>query len=344
MALLFCDSFDHYTTFPSKGWTYTGDGYLTIGAYGRNGTNGVRTNNQRVSIIRDLPASKTIFVGSSFKFDAVTSPVCPIFTFWDVGTIQISLRLNPDGSLTVFGNGTTLYTSATGRMTISQTYYLEFGLTIDPSVGMIEIRLNGEVLVSLPNLDTQTTANSSVNRFQIAAWDAHSIGMSFDDLYICDDNGSAPNNYFLGDVRVQSIFPNGVGATDGAGTSLMGSDSNKVGNYLLVDEVTPDTADYVQSKTIDDKDTYAFSNLANATGTVFGVQILPHAAKSDAGARSIVSVAHITGTSPEEVDSANHVLTVTPTYFLDIMEAKPGGGVWTISDVNGAEFGVKVAS
>jgi len=28
--------------------------------------------------------------------------------------------------------------------------------------------------------------------------------------------------------------------------------------------------------------------------------------------------------------------------FRHVFETKPGGGVWSISDVNGAEFGVKV--
>jgi hypothetical protein len=157
----------------------------------------------------------------------------------------------------------------------------------------------------------------------------------FDDLYVCDGTGSAPANDFLGDCRVEAIFPSG----NGNSSVLVGSDGNSTDNYLLVDEAAPNTTDYVESSTVTDKDTYAYGNLAATTGTVFGVQPVPFAAKTDAGTRSIVSVARVSAT---EVDSAAKTLSTTYTYYPDVREAKPGGGAWAIGDVNGAEFGVKI--
>jgi len=107
-----------------------------------------------------------------------------------------------------------------------------------------------------------------------------------------------------------------------------------------VDETTPnDDTDYVESGTAGDKDTYTYTNLTPTAGTVYGVQILPYVRKTDAGARSIKSIARHSGT---EVDGPEQVLGTSFVYARDIREAKPGGGAWSISDVNGAEFGVKV--
>jgi hypothetical protein len=72
---------------------------------------------------------------------------------------------------------------------------------------------------------------------------------------------------------------------------------------------------------------------------VFGVQILPYAKKTDAGTRSIKTIARLSAT---EVDGPEQFLASAYGYLSDIREAKPGGGAWTISDVNSAEFGVKV--
>jgi hypothetical protein len=121
---------------------------------------------------------------------------------------------------------------------------------------------------------------------------------------------------------------------------LAGSDGNSTNNYLLVDEATPnDDTDYVSSATPGDKDTYAYSNMNATAGTVFGVQPVPAARKDDAGARSIVTIARLSGT---EVDGPVKTMATTYAYYADMRETKPGGGSWSISDVNSAEFGVKI--
>lgn len=89
-----------------------------------------------------------------------------------------------------------------------------------------------------------------------------------------------------------------------------------------------------------DKDTYTYEAMPNS-GTVHGVQIIPCAYKTDASARQIYTVARHSGS---EVDSAAHTLTTSYAYYHDIRETKPGGGSWSVSDVNGAEFGVKIAA
>jgi hypothetical protein len=146
------------------------------------------------------------------------------------------------------------------------------------------------------------------------------------------------NTDFLGDVRVQALLPTG----NGNSSQLVGSDGNSTDNYLLVDEVPPnEDTDYVESATVNDKDTYVFGNLTPTTGTVFGVQIVAEARKTDAGVRSFKSVARLSAT---EADGPDTTLSTTYAFYMDKRDTKPGGGSWTITNVNDAEFGVKVTA
>jgi hypothetical protein len=136
---------------------------------------------------------------------------------------------------------------------------------------------------------------------------------------------------------VECLFPNG----NGASSQWVGSDGNSTDNYLLVDEAAPnDDTDYVTSATVGDKDTYAYSNLTPGSGSVYAVQIAAWARKTDVAERKIATIARTTS----EQDSADRTLATTYTYYLDVRNTRPGGGAWSISDVNGAEFGVKVTA
>jgi hypothetical protein len=209
-------------------------------------------------------------------------------------------------------------------------------VTIDDSTGVVVVKVNEVTDIKLSSQDTRNGGNASVNRIrpQTVGWQS-GTALYFDDLVVITTSGGTATD-FIGDVRVESIFPNG----NGNSSQLVGSDGNSTDNYLLVDETAPnDDTDYVESSTVGDKDTYAYSNVTPTTGTVHGVQLLPYAKKTDAGTRSIVSVARHSGT---EEDSSAKTLNSTYAYLPDVRETKPGGGAWSISDVNAAEFGVKV--
>jgi hypothetical protein len=203
------------------------------------------------------------------------------------------------------------------------------------SAGEIEVRFNGTTVLNLTSLNTLPFATNS-GIVHMGYNGSTNTSAHYDDIYICDLSGSA-NNDFLGDIKVAALFPNG----NGNSSQLDGSDGNTTDNYLLVDEAAPDgDTTYVESADIGDKDTYAFENLGNA-GSVKGVQIVPRVRKTDAGERSIVSVARLSAT---EEDGPEKALSTSYVYLPDIREEKPGGGDWTVTDVNNAEFGVKVSA
>jgi hypothetical protein len=332
MTVVLVEGWDHMAAgdAPEKGWS--GNVSMASGRFGGNAYNGETT-----SRLKSLPASyATIIMGFAFKYRAVVdTPI--LVQFRDSGTAHVDLRYTV--STTTFSitrAGTSLGTYIK-PLTLNQWYYLEFKATISDTVGVVELKIDGVSVINLSSQDTRNGANATVNEIVLSNGAQFTVG-DIDDIYVVDTSGGAPTNDYLGDIRVEALFPNGNGNT----SNLTGSDGNSTDNYLLVDEVTPnDDTDYVESSTVGDKDTYAFGNLTPTTGTVYAVQPCLYAKKTDAGTRKIASIARLSGT---EVDSADQTLGASYAYFTDIREAKPGGGVWTITDVNNAEFGVKVVA
>lgn len=333
MPIVLAESFDHHdaAAFVLKGWSrgpvYT-TGRLSGSAFAFNS----RTSTKA------LPGNiQTLCVGVAYKYLAVNdSP--QIVGFLDAGTIQCDVRYDvPSSTFSITRNGTSLGTFHR-VLTIGVWYYLEFKVTIDNSAGTADLWIDGVNVISLTSQDTQATANAYANEFKIGRDAGSDISGHLDDLVVIDCSGSAPTNDRLGDVVVPALFPDG----NGNYSQLVGSDSNSTDNYLLVDETPPNgDSDYVESSTVGDMDTYTYQDLTPTSGDVYAVQVCMYARKTDAGTRKIASVARLSGT--DDV-SSDQILSASYQYLTDLREAKPGGGAWSISNVNSAEFGVKVTA
>jgi hypothetical protein len=333
--LLYLDSFDHYTT-PSQKYPLAGVATPLINSSGgRFGTNGMVCSDSGRGAGRTLDSPIDNFIiGVAYRPGIGNNQ--PVLAFRDGATPQVELRLNPSNQLYITRNGTTLATSTRVLLTLL-TYYIEWKVAIDDAAGVAELVIEGTPEITLSGVDTRN-AGTTVDRFYLqglGGGDGQSA--QFDDLYLADDSGSVNNDY-LGDLRVQYRAPNG----NGNSSQFDGSDGNSIDNYLLVDESVPDDdTTYVQSPDVGDKDTYTYEDLTPTAGSVPGVQIIPYAKRTDAGAREIVTVARLSGT---ETDSASTGLLTDYAYYPDVRETKPGGGAWSITDVNNAEFGVKVSA
>jgi hypothetical protein len=333
--LVFCDSFDHYTDKSQKGWVSSGVLGITAGA-GRFG-NGLRGGFWDHNAVNQLlgGARTTLIVGVAVRWSGTPTVSPSLITLQLAGAEQISLRLNSTQQLVISRAGTTLATGTTVLLN-NVWHYLEFKVFIADSGGTAAVRLNGVPEVSVSSADTKGQTGTGADQVRLGGTTSQSITNDWDDFYVCDDTGTV-NNDFLGDVRVEAIFPNG----NGNSSQLVGNDGNSTDNYLLVDEAAPNSdTDYVETATVGNKDTYAFANLTPTTGTVYAVAVYPFARKTDTGPRQIVSVARLSGT---ETDGPTKTLAMSYQYHGDIRESKPGGGAWTIADVNSAEFGIKVS-
>lgn len=341
MAVLVMDSFDDYATADLAliGWSELGGGgTVTILAPpdGRWGTQCLELYDWDEGCTRVLPAAyATVTVGFAFKVVTLATVATPIMRWYDGTTLHMRLMLNTDGSLFFQrGDGTQVgSTSSAGLFTVDTWHHFTAKVLIHDSTGTVDLWVNGSSSAAISNtgLDTRNGGNATTDRIRLGGETNEGGKPLYDDLYATDGAN-------LGDARVQCLLPSG----NGNSSQFTGSDANSTDNYLLVDD--PDDSDddttYVQSNTVSQKDTYALPSLAAATGTVHAVQVSLYAKKNDAGARSVASVMRLSGGT--EADSANRALTGSYAFYNDIRETKPGGGAWSITDVNGAEAGVKV--
>ena len=325
MALLFFDGFD-YSNLSSNRWNISAPSHST--AQIRTGTHSADGN--IINVERDVGSNIATLILGFASYKSASGILC---SFRDGGTAQLTISVLSDRSIEVrrgSSGGTLLGTSAASIYPLNAWAYVEVKAKIDPSTGTVEIRLGGSAtpVLNLTGQNTRNTANSYTNRMAL-------ISSYFDDVYLSDTTGSAPNNDFLGDVKVEVLYPSGAG-TYAEWTPSTGS------NYQNVDEAgTPNNdTDYNSSATPNQRDLFAMGNLATTSGTVFGVQTHMVARKDDAGTRQVALMTKSGAT--ETVGSTETLTTSYVNYDGTVMETDPNtAAAWTITNVNAIEAGYK---
>jgi hypothetical protein len=229
------------------------------------------------------------------------------------------------------GNQSTVLGTSTNSIALGTNNYIELKVTFHGSAGSYELRVNGINWLSGTGLNTIATGNAFANCLQFETHFSNSYGV--DDLYLMNDTGTV-NNDFAGDVRVQCIYPNGAG-------NYTGFTANTGTNWQAVDETAHDgDTTYVFSDVAGTRDSYNFQDLAGSATRVCGVQRMASARKDDAGSRLVKTFYRSGGV---DYDSASTSLGTTYNYSIDILETNPAtSSEWTVTDINNAEFGIKV--
>lgn len=332
MGVLFIDSFDHYTTLEQK-WTVNTSTGLSIGAYGRFSTNGRSSTHAYGYITKTgLGNQTTLYVGLALQVNVVTNGKRNFISFLDGSTVQCCLCVDSNGTL-VFGRGYpddtwTEVARSTNAVSVGVWNYVEIKVVFGQSTaGSVIVKVNEVEWINSSSIDTCYGANAYANVVGAPGLqNASNSGTLYtDDLYIADDD-------FKGDCRVQCLMPTGAGNYS-QWTPSTGS------NYACVDEKPPDTADYVAEGTAGDIDTYVVENLTPTGGTVYAVAGNFYCQKNDAGSRQIAIATRLSST-----DDAGSGIAVPSSwgFIQDIKATKPGGGSWTVTDVNNCEMGQKM--
>lgn len=363
MTILFMDSFDHYTTVLTK-WstnTCTGtscSGYVNTTLFagaGRWGTAGLRHTGAPSAFGWTMTTTKyvggtsaTMVMGTSWVYTGV--PQGTILSFWEGSTTHVDLCVDVNGRMFVTRNGTNLSLGTTAVYSSSANYYVEMKATVHDSAGVVEVRVNGVTVLSGTGLDTRNGGTGVINTValggtsQVFGYVPGSPTYTYDDVYVCDVSGSAPNNDFLGDTRVEYLVPTAAGVrTQFASTGT---------NWQTVDETIPSDADYNSSRTPGDMDLFTMSNLSG-NGLVYGVQTIARVAKDDAGTRAFKPIFYKasgwgdTGRYypvPQSPTSAvvsyiePYLLGASPDYDPGVETAK----AWTVDEINALQFGYAV--
>ena len=311
----------------------------------RTGSQSLKCTSQSIGCILPMPSNQdTYILGAAMWIESgatlTTNKSYQQIRFLGDGLYNCAISMG-GGLIAVYRDTVQLGVSLAASFPEGEWFYLEVKATCKNSISTNDfiVRVNGAEVINLAaTTDTQYSANQGISHIEIKG--PHLTKTSYyDDLYVCDLLGGV-NDDFLGDVKVETLYP----SEDGNANEFVGSDSNSVDNYLLVDEAQQDgDTSYTQSDTPTELDLYTFGDLAGSPSTIHGVSTRSYLKKTEAGAR--------TGKLQCRSGSTNYEGSeIFPGYsgyhgYDKIWEVDPDTAVaWIAAGVNGAEFGIKVHS
>lgn len=341
MALRFMDSFNHYTSSADFLLKWTTNSSSTISAgNGRFATGCLRFTNFNQGATKSIDAQGTWIIGFSLKLSALPSATVRLFKWMDAGSTQMEMKIQSTGAIQVMRNGTAVTGgTSVNTMTAGVWYHIEWKTKFLDSIssGDCAVRVNGtEWLTVSAAQDTKATANTTADSFGFCADFNEARTIDVSDLYVLDGTGSSNNDY-VGDCRVEALFPNG----DGTYSQFTGSDGNSANNSLLVDETAPNgDTDYVESSTATQIDTYSMADLSSTPNNVRGTQTVLYARKTDAGTRQMAALMRIAAT---DYAGATHDLGSSFQMHMHCRDVSPNTGIaFTASEINAIEAGPKL--
>lgn len=282
-----------------------------------------------------FPATNQVRAGIFFRWDsgAIVNSNCRIISFADASLNNlIEIRADGNYNAYLFVNG-----SQKGNATViipNQYYHYGLDVKIDGSAGWANFYLDGALAANFSgNTGTTQIARFTAGASGAVQWDGGIKTSSFDDLTIDDTTGEAAAAK-VPIITYKYIAPNG----DGNYSGFTGSDGNQVNNSLLVDEIPPNgDTDYVIAGSSGLKDSYALGDYSpSPNSTVAAVIPIAIARKMSAAQIQLKLGTRVSGT--DLVGSAQELTTSFGLMKWERQTAKPGGGAWDETAVDGAEF------
>jgi hypothetical protein len=356
MALLFMDSFDHYATADiAEKWTSITQNasYLTIGAYGRNGTNGLwnpntgQTNGITATVLGGITE---VIVGVALQIKTASLTLASGVIGFGTGTNwQCGIHILPDLTIQPFcvdsagwqpGAGVqyapAIGTPSTYALQVGVWAYLEVKMKCNATTGYCIVRVNGTEILNQTGLDTSWDG-TGLTRVGIGGNGSSHFTYYFDDLVVMDTTGSL-NNAFLGDVTVSALYPNGDGASHDWLLST-GTPDTGVDHDCIDEPIVNDDTDYVSTSTVNVKSTYAMQDCA-AGADIRAVQILASVRK---GAEGPGQIKLVTRSNSTDYDGAAQGIGGTSyAYVREVREVDPAtSAAWLEAAWNAVEIGIK---
>lgn len=338
----FIDGFDSYATSDIlRRYNLADPNWQIVAGGGRFGSGAIQVaspSNTDLTKYMSTPQSAWI-TGFALSYNTNGYASTTIIARWGISSYQDQLQLavSATGKLVIQKAGVALATGTTSLLS-NTFYFVEWLATFNSSAPSNSnvVRLNGVVEATVPagtNTDPQSTGTASAFSFSV---DNLHWTKTFDDLYILDTTG-AINNAFLGDMRIEALYPTGPG------NDTTFAPTGQTANWHCVSDHPEDgDTSYVASGTPGQVDTYALSTLSTTPAVVAGVQVSLTIRKDDAGTRQAAAVVR-TG-------NANYVGLaggVPDSYLVQstVFETNPSSSnPWVAADIAALEAGVKLVS
>lgn len=334
MALLFCDSFDHYTTDAETLAKYDSIGttsQVSITSGGRLGnrlrlTGGGSSFGHVSKYV--LPGVSTIVVGGAYMFDGVGQPFLNLYEGADA-TLHLDVGRDSFGRIFVRRAGSTTLGTGTTIIPVGTWVHIEVKAVIHDTTGSVVVKVDGITELNLTNVDTR---NGGTGIIESVRWRCP-VNNGSGNFYLDDAWIDSATQH--GDVRVACLLPDGAGSSTNF-TPSAGS------NYQNADDATPDEdTTYNASSTAGQKDSYALGALPTS-GAVKGVQVIARLRKDDAGSRTARPILVSGGV---QGNGTTRSVSDSYTWHRDTFDTNPnGGGAWSAAAVNALEAGAELVS
>ncbi len=318
MALVLVEGFDHYAGAQAAEKFWNGTIIMGPGrGFGGQSAGVVFLN----PVFKTLPSTySTLIANAAFKLTGVASP--RIMTLEASGAVAVDIGLDSSGHLTLRDSVGNLIATGATIVPYNTWFYVSVKVTIG---GNAVVQLNGAAEIA------SVSGNWGVSNLdRIVFWNMNLGGdaTNVDDVVVMDSSGSAPLNDFLGDVRVETLYPVADG-THTDWTPKVGTDHYAMVNEHLIDG----DGSFVYDATPGDKDSYIIETFI---GSIYGAQLNIGARKGDASVRQIKPLVRQGGT-----DYLGPLWTLSADYVINSwqLDNDPTGTPWTAAQINADEFG-----
>ena len=274
-----------------------------------------------------IPATRQIRVG--FFLYGNSSRAAVRFEIRDAGTNQlVGLFLSTSGAISLQVLDATKDTKA--GINVFEWHHFLVDVKIDNAAGWAKVYRDGIEVLSFAG----NTGNADISDVKFGNGSfTGTYPCYWDDIYIDDTAGEGAA--VAGPVlRFNYLTPNG----NGNYSQWDGSDGNQVDNYLLVDEVPPSDADYVETAVVDEFDSYAMTTRALDVGESF-IAVIPVARVQRGDITEEIALG--TRYSGTDVVGSDQVPETPFNYLWERQTVKPGGGAWDQAAVDGVEALIK---
>lgn len=273
-------------------------------------------------------------LGASFGINFEQIPQAADYFGWtlqDAGGADIlSFCVQTDGSVQVKRGGPTgtLLGTTAGQIPQNSWQHVEFYATRSATVGEVEIRFNGNVVLNLTGQNTGATDWSALKFGRLRHVNSTFGGVYLDDLIVWDKTGAQFND-FPGPKGLYCLLPDGD--TVAADWSVVGAATG----YGAISEVGPDDdTSYIASNGAGDVSEFTLQNLPAGVALVQAV-VPVSLMRSPEAAQARVDV--VSGSAVAE--GTARFLPVTWDYWQEPFYLDPDTGApWTRAGVNAARL------
>lgn len=350
MALRFIDSFDHYLGVASGPGSEQATFKWTTATTQIRET-GVHGYGMRGGFSKGMLFGSTTLIMEVYMKRLLAET---IFSITDTNqSQQIHCGYTQLGQIEVSRYGSNpatdrIFQSAPDLIRENTWYHFGWKVTIHPTNGAVEVRLNGETICNLTGIPTITTLTPAAS-FWSGAIGGFSLGSNanatvYDDLVVMDDVDDGLNDprlpggggfdKFLGAVEIVVKHP------DGIGTSADWTPSPADPNWQNVNDPEPDgdsTVNNAAPTAVNASDLFAMEDLLT-TQDVVAVQSLVCVRKTEEGLAAVSRLVRDAGTTTVGTpfylpDSYSYLITPEPTL--------PDGTLWSRARWNAIEYGYR---